>query len=461
MSYDPGWLLLSRIIQYEALKDVQGRNIETKMFATKMQKRVFTFLAAHYAKYRKVASSELLARKFPRAKIGLVAQEPTEYYIDQFLTQYLRVHGADIMKEAASGIRDDPLGVFEELRAQATSLLGRATKSEDYSLNLTHAERYRDYRAREKGGMLGIPTPYETWTEISLGWQPEDFILITARPGVGKTFFLLWNALHAAYVEMQEVLFFSKEMSIKAMQRRSDAMWYGLPWRDFRKATMSPADKTRFKEGLKEHRRLVKQNRMGNLTFIGDARMTTATIDAKIDQVNPDIVFIDGLYLLRDEANTPDKYVRIANVSTETKAVAQAHKIPVLGTSQIHRVQGNLEKNWQAITLGDLAFSDALAQDTDLVWCLIRTPQMRENKTMFAKCLKMREDEAKDFGIAWDLATMQDTFGEIELEDGQLPQGEMDDDDVDDWDQNADDGDYEEDDEEAIQYDDDDYEEED
>ena len=427
MSFDPGWQLLARVFQTGALKEAQARHVTEKMFGTKLQQRVWTFAVEHHKQYRGTPTVSLISEKFPRAKVGLVVEEPIAYYLDQLIIQYGRAAGAEMLRDAAAEIRDDPLGVFEHLRLETTAMLGRSTASTDISMGNTHAQRFQEYRARERGENIGIQTPYETWNEITLGLQAEDFILITARPNVGKTFFILWNAIHVAYKEMQRVLFFTKEMSIAAMGRRHDAMYFGLPWREFRKGMMTPQDRARYKAGLKDMVRKKKRDEVGELIMVSDAKMTTATIDAKIEQLKPDAVFIDGLYLVQDEAHTSDKYVRVANVSQETKAIAQSHSVPVVGTSQIHRVQGNLEKSWQALTLADLAFTDALAQDTDTVWCLIRTALMRENRQMLVKNLKIREDEARDFGVAWDLGTMQDTFQELQLVDGQLPIGDMED----------------------------------
>lgn len=427
MSFDPGWQLLARVFQAGTLKEAQARHVTDKMFGTKLQQRVWDYAVEHHKKYRKTPSASHIAEKFPRAKVGLVVEEPTSYYLDQLIIQYGRAAGAEMLRDAALEIRDDPLGVFEQLRIETTAMLGRSTASNDVSMGTTHAQRFQEYRSRERGENIGIQTPYETWNEITLGLQDEDFILITARPNVGKTFFILWNAIHVAYKEMQRVVFFTKEMSIAAMGRRHDAMYFGLPWREFRKGMMTAQDKARYKAGLKDMVRKRKRDEVGEITMISDAKMTTATIDAKIEQLRPDAVFIDGLYLLRDEANTSDKYVRVANISQEIKAIAQSHSLPIVGTSQIHRVQGNLEKSWQALTLADLAFTDALAQDTDTVWCLIRTALMRENRQMLVKNLKIREDESRDFGVSWDLGTMQETFHELPLVEGQLPIGDMED----------------------------------
>lgn len=427
MSHDVGWQLLAHIFQAGTLKEAQSRHVTEKMFGTKLQRRVWTFAVEHHKQYRKTPSTPLVAEKFPRAKVGLVVEEPTSYYLDQLIIQYGRTAGAEMLRDAALEIRDDPLGVFEQLRIETTAMLGRSTPSTDISMGSTHAQRFQQYRSRERGENIGIQTPYETWNEITLGLQEEDFILITARPNVGKTFFILWNAIHVAYKEMMRVVFFTKEMSIAAMGRRHDAMYFGLPWREFRKGMMTTQDKARYKAGLKDMVRKKKRDEVGELIMVSDAKMTTATIDAKIEQLRPDAVFIDGLYLVQDEARTADKYIRVANVSSETKAIAQSHSLPIVGTSQIHRVQGNLEKSWQALTLADLAFTDALAQDTDIVWCLIRTMLMRENRQMLVKNLKIREDEARDFGVAWDLGTMQNTFQELPLVDGQLPIGDMED----------------------------------
>lgn len=416
------WELISHIVQHpKAYKQVMARKIEPKMFGDERQQRVFEFITKHHAAYKKVPSVTLLAKKFPKARVSLTVEEPTAYYLDNFFRQYLRAHGSDLLIEAAQNLADDPFKVFEDIREAASAMLGKNAATEDIDYATDWRARLRSYNRREAGEMLGIPTPFATWNNMTFGYNPQDFIIITARPGVGKTFFMLLCALHAAYRQNKKVLFFTKEMSIDAVSRRSDAMEFQLPYNAFRKGQLMPSDKIRWVKGMKRRAKRQKLGKTGQMVFIADANMSVMSIEAKIEEYQPDVVFIDGLYLLRDLKSSVDGRIRVENVSREVRSLAQAYNIPILASSQIHRMPGNLEKNWKNLTLGDLAFSDALSQDADAVFALIRTEDMRERNQLMVKPLKIREDDPKEFGVDWNLSDMKDTFHEIAInEDGDI-----------------------------------------
>lgn len=417
------WELISHVVQHpKSYKQVMARKIEPTMFGDERQQKVFDFIAKHHAEYKRVPSVTLLAKKFPKGRFALTVEEPTAYYLDNFMRQYLRAHGSDLLIEAAQNLADDPFKVFEDIREAAAAMLGKNTATEDVDFALDWKMRVRSYNRRERGEMLGIPTPFETWNSMTFGYNPQDFCIVTARPGVGKTFFMLVCALHAAYKMNKKVLFFTKEMSIDAVARRSDAMDFQLPYNAFRKGQLSPSDKIRWIKGLKRRARKQAEGNAGQLLFIADANMSVMSIEAKIEEYQPDVVFIDGLYLLRDLKSSTDGRVRVENVSREVKSIGQAYNIPIIASSQIHRMPGNLEKNWQNLTLGDLAFSDALSQDADVVLALIRTEDMRLRNQLMVKPLKIREDDPKEFGVDWNLSAMANTFHEISIN----PEGDVD-----------------------------------
>jgi replicative DNA helicase len=416
------WELISHIVQHpKSYKHVMSRKVEPTMFGDERQQRVFEFIAKHYGDYKKVPGVALLGKKFPKARVSLTVDEPIAFYLDNFMRQHLRSHGSEMLIEAAQNLADDPFKVFEDLREAASAMLGRNTATEDIDYVLDWKSRLRSYNRRERGEMLGIPTPFETWNNMTFGYNPQDFIIITARPGVGKTFFMLHCALHAAYKQHKKVLFFTKEMSIEAVARRSDAMQFELPYNAFRKGALLPSDKQRWIKGLKRRAKRQALGNTGQLMFVADANMSVLSIEAKIEEYQPDVVFIDGLYLLRDLKSSVDGRVRVENVSREVRSLAQAYNIPVIASSQIHRMPGNLEKNWQNLTLGDLAFSDALSQDADVVLALIRTEDMRMLNQLMVKPLKIREDDPKEFGVSWNLTEMKNTFHEISIN----PEGDV------------------------------------
>ena len=394
---DVGSALLSRIVQYNALSEVRGRRVTPEMFFDPGQRKVFEFIARHHEKYKSTPTLDLLSKKFPQAQLTLTVEEPTAYYLDQFIKQHLRANGSEMMLRHAQSFADDPLKTLEAVRSESSDLLGLGSVSSDVRDSEQWRDRLRQYKRRMNGEIIGIPTPFETWNEMSLGWQPEDYTIITARPGKGKTFFLLYCMIHARKLN-KRALFFTKEMAIETIQQRQDALMYNLPYKEFRKGALTEGQYQQFRKGLKRTARQVREKSMGEVTFVHDPYLTVAAIGSKIEEYEPDIVFIDGLYLVSDVSKNLGKqaHEQASNVSRQTRALASEYKIPLVCTSQIHRTTADIERTPERLTLADLAVTDAFSQDATSVLALLGN--------LYVKTLKMREGEVLDFNVHWDLA---------------------------------------------------------
>ena len=67
--------------------------------------------------------------------------------------------------------------------------------------------------AKNRGSVTGVPTGFKDLDRYLSGMQPSDFILVAARPSMGKTAFVLNVAEHVAIKEGVTTAIFSLEMS--------------------------------------------------------------------------------------------------------------------------------------------------------------------------------------------------------------------------------------------------------
>ncbi len=67
--------------------------------------------------------------------------------------------------------------------------------------------------SQTKGTVTGIPTGFVDLDYKTSGLQPSDFILVAARPSMGKTAFVLNIAQYTAFRKDKSVAIFSLEMS--------------------------------------------------------------------------------------------------------------------------------------------------------------------------------------------------------------------------------------------------------
>lgn len=74
--------------------------------------------------------------------------------------------------------------------------------------------------ANQKDGLLGVPSGFTAMDRITGGWQKSDLLILAARPGMGKTAFVVSMAKNAAVEFNKPVAIFSLEMSSLQLVKR-------------------------------------------------------------------------------------------------------------------------------------------------------------------------------------------------------------------------------------------------
>src|SRR5690606_11757513 len=90
----------------------------------------------------------------------------------------------------------------------------------------------------EKEGMSGVPSGFEKIDRITSGWQESDLVILAARPGMGKTAFILSMARNMAVEQKIPVAVFSLEMSSVQLITRMISSETGIASEKLRKANL-------------------------------------------------------------------------------------------------------------------------------------------------------------------------------------------------------------------------------
>jgi replicative DNA helicase len=199
------------------------------------------------------------------------------------------------------------------------------------------------------------------------GLRRGEFVIIAARPSVGKTAFALNIAENIAKNQSQpHVLFFSMEMTAVQLGKRMlrdhflDG-WNGL-FGCFANRELAEAQTLRYVDALKNCP--IRIDETGRLTLSELYRRVS--IETK--KGNADIVIIDYLQLLR----TTEKFTRyeqVTEISFQLKAMAKEFNITLVALSQLNRASC---KDPSKPSLHDLRESGAIEQDADVVLLLGR-----------------------------------------------------------------------------------------
>jgi replicative DNA helicase len=222
-------------------------------------------------------------------------------------------------------------------------------------------------RKNHKDGLTGVPTGFTRLDRILSGWQKSDLVIIAARPGMGKTAFVV-SALRNAAVDFNfPVALFSLEMASLQLVNRLISAEAELESEKIKRGTLADF----------EWQQLVhKTNRLSAAPiFIDDTpALSILELRAKCRRLkaehNIQLIVIDYLQLMKGDSQG-NREQEIASISRALKGIAKELEVPVLALSQLSRgveTRGG-DKRPQ---LSDLRESGSIEQDADIVMFLYR-----------------------------------------------------------------------------------------
>ena len=222
--------------------------------------------------------------------------------------------------------------------------------------------------ARSNSTVTGIPTGFIDLDYRTSGLQPSDFILIAARPSMGKTAFVLNVVEHVAVKKGLPCMIFSLEMSKEQLVNRMLSMESNVDSQKLRTGTLTDADWDAVVEGI---------GVIGNSKLIIDDTpgISVAELRSRCRKVKLEyglsVVIIDYLQLMSGSGRSGEnRQQEISEISRSLKALARELNAPVIALSQLSRACETRPDHRPM--LSDLRESGAIEQDADVVMFLYR-----------------------------------------------------------------------------------------
>lgn len=218
---------------------------------------------------------------------------------------------------------------------------------------------------KNTGSVIGIPTGLKDLDRYTGGLQPGKFILVAARPGMGKTSLVIQAAIRAAKLN-RRVLFFSLEMLGEELMERVISSETGID-----------TDLMRSKKLSGDHWKLINQK----TTEVSRLPLTIDDRTRTIDQIRArainhqyryglDLVVIDYIQLIEAGRNFQNRDTEIGEIAKRLKAMANDLSIPVVVVSSLSRAcESRADKHPM---LSDLRESGALEYHADQVIFIYR-----------------------------------------------------------------------------------------
>lgn len=220
-----------------------------------------------------------------------------------------------------------------------------------------------------EGNLKGVGSGFTEIDRVTAGWQKSDLIIMAARPGMGKTAFVLSMARNMAVDMKKAVAFFSLEMSAIQLVTRLIAGECEIPSEKLRRGNLEPAEWEQLNARL---------NTLVDAPLFIDDTPALSVFDLRAKcrrlkaQHDIQMVVIDYLQLMTASTEKGgNREQEISTISRSLKALAKELEIPVIALSQLSRAVETRGGSKKPI-LSDLRESGAIEQDADLVLFIYR-----------------------------------------------------------------------------------------
>ncbi len=225
--------------------------------------------------------------------------------------------------------------------------------------------------SKREGGVSGVPSGFTGVDRVTAGWQNSDLIILAARPGMGKTAFVLSMARNIAVDYKKPVAVFSLEMSSVQLITRLIASETGINSETLRKGTLQAHEWEQLNSKVRslENAPLFIDDTPALSIF--DLRAKCRRLKAQHDI---QLIMIDYLQLMSaggESSKGGNREQEISTISRSLKSIAKELNVPVIALSQLSRAV-ELRGGSKRPLLSDLRESGAIEQDADLVTFIYR-----------------------------------------------------------------------------------------
>jgi len=307
-----------------------------------------------------------------------------EFYARVLMEKYLKREVIRISTASVENAFEDSVDVFDLIEESTKSifeLVEKVTKAREKNLATLIKETVENLKeSMNKSGLTGVPSGLKDIDIVTNGWQNSHFIILAARPAMGKSALMLTFAKNAAIEYNMPVAIFSLEMTAQDIVKRLLASVTHIPLNRINNATLTEYELAQIAQTLEKLKDVP--------LYIDDTSGLSLTeLRAKARRLkannNIQLLIIDYLQLMsnrdRGSANT-NREQEISGISRGLKSLAKELNIPIIALSQVNRAVEK-EKENKMPKLSDLRESGSLEQDADMVFFIYRPEYYSKDDT--------------------------------------------------------------------------------
>ncbi len=284
------------------------------LFHTDSEKAALAYVTSHVMQHGAMPNIETVG--IHTGALLVQPKEPASYYLQHLNRRHIELRLREAVKDVTpymeSGPGKDPEKALDHIASAV------------FELSLQHMDaQILDFRnAREAvlaafiqqqvhGSVVGIETGWPSLDQMTGGCQTGDLISYVARPGMGKTWSLLYSAHHAWTKQGKVPLVVSLEMPAIQVQQRMAALTAHVPASGVKTGHLTNNEEAKLKATLLD---LGKEERP---FWLVDGQMSVTIEDLLMmaRMIQPDAIYVDGAYMLEHPDPRLNKWAKVGEVA--------------------------------------------------------------------------------------------------------------------------------------------------
>ena len=349
--------VLSKVLNNKDISLITNNNLTEDYFLNYVDE--YNFILNHYARYGNVPDLETFLDKFPDFQVVKVS-ENDEYLITTIREEAQYAKTVPIINKVADLLQTNAYDAVDYLRSVLPTLdISKDNIGTNIIKNAT--DRYNEYLERANGNNKLLSTGFLELDEIVGGLnRGEEFVVIVARTGEGKTWVLL-KMLEELWKNKLSVGLIEPEMSYNKIGYRFDTL----------NANISNTSLLRGNDNINYKPYIDRLNKNKTPFIVAspkdfDSNITVSKLKMFCETNNLDVLGVDGISYLRDERGkkSDNKTTSLTNISEDLMNLSISLGIPIICVVQSNRTGAGTEN---APELDSIRDSDGIAYNASMI----------------------------------------------------------------------------------------------
>lgn len=349
--------ILSKVLNDKDISLIANNNLTEDYFLNYVDE--YNFILNHYGKYGNVPDLETFLDKFPDFQVVKVS-ENDEYLITTIREEAQYAKTVPILNKVADLLQTNAYEAVDYLKSVLPTLeISEKVVGTNIIKNAT--DRYNEYLEKVTGKTKLLSTGLLELDEIVGGLnRGEEFVVIVARTGEGKTWILL-KMLEELWKSKLSVGLIEPEMSYNKIGYRFDTL----------NANISNTSLLRGNDNLNYKQYIDRLNKNKTPFIVAspkdfDSNITVSKLKMFCEKNNLDVLGIDGISYLRDERGkkSDNKTTSLTNISEDLMNLSISLGIPIICVVQSNRTGAGTEN---APELDSIRDSDGIAYNASMI----------------------------------------------------------------------------------------------